>query len=248
MKPASSKKGPLKQKSKQRKKGSFLVAGLVLCLCIALGGGAYVYKLHVQEIAFAKKEREAAQIKAQKEREKRKAEIQTLFDAYLNAFENELVDKASVYKKTRKLLKNIIRPINFTNATFAKENYVLFKEILAPSLRNQSAKMIGIFESYSNHVEKELASDENELQKIFLAQWKEMTKEQLGQYIDFFAREEKMIQAYDELITFYYTHSKRYSIDEEGNKFLFSNHEDEIKAQALRERVQELQKPLKKSK
>jgi len=59
-----------------------------------------------------------------------------------------------------------------------------------------------------------------------------MTKEHLKTYVDFFTREEEMLQAYDALITFYYTHSKRYKVDIENNVFLFKN--DNEKAQEIK--------------
>ncbi|MCK5384194.1 MAG: hypothetical protein KAJ29_01365 [Alphaproteobacteria bacterium] len=237
---------PKRNPSKQSGSGFFLIAGLVLCLFLALGIGLYLHQINVQQATvIAQQEQESAKLETQKEkeREKRKIEIQALFDTYLNAFKSELVHKASIYKKTRKLLKNLIRPNNFRTPEFAKENYALFKESLAPSLREKSTEMIAIFERYSSQIEKELDDDEDDLQTLFLDQWRDMAKEQLDTYVDFFAREEEMILAYDELVTFYYTRSKRYIVDEEKNKFIFSTPEDKVKAQSLLERALELQKP-----
>ena len=235
------KPSPKRNPSQKGISSFFLISVLVLCLFAALGVGFYLYQVNVRQASIiAQKEQQAAELKAQEEREKRKAEIQTLFDTYLNAFKGELVHKASIYKKTRKLLKDLIRPVNFRNTQFAKENYDLFKESLAPSLREQSEDMIGIFARYSDQIEKELSGEGDELEEFFLSQWKEMTKEQLETYVDFFAREEEMIQAYDELVTFYYSHSKRYVVDEEKNTFVFSDPSDDKKAKALLKRVKEL--------
>lgn len=237
-----------KNTSKQNGKSSpFIVMLVALCLCLALSSGVYFYQRHMYKVHLIQKEREAAKIKAQEEKEKHRAKIQILFDTYLNAFKDELFKKANTYKKTRKLLKNLIRPINFTDTASAKENYFLFKESLAPSLRKQSVEIIGIFEQYSNKVEKELSDEENDLHETFKAQWKDMSRDQLTNYIDFFAQEEELIQAYDALITFYYTHSKRYALDDLGDRFKFSNPADEEKAEFLLKRIKDLQSPPKKN-
>jgi len=244
MKAKSSKKKNLKKKSRSR----LLVIGLALCLCLVLGsGGIYIYQRHVQKTQLIEQMRAAARVEAREEREKRKAEIQALFDAYLNEFKSELIEKAQTYKKTRRLLKNLIRPINYTDTASAKENYFLFKESLAPTLRKQSVEIIGVFENYSNKIKNDLSGDENELQKTFLAQWEDMSRKQLTSYIDFFASEEEFIQAYDALITFYYSHSKRYALNDLGNGLDFSNPDDEMKAKSLLKRVKDLQKSVKEN-
>ncbi len=236
-----------KNKSKQKDKGLFITLVIALCLCLALGGSVYTYQRHLHNVRLIQKELAAAEIKAREERIKRRSEIQALFDAYLNAFKSELFEKTKTYKKNRKLLKNLTRPVNYTDTASAKENYTLFKESLAPTLRKQSERVINIFEQYSSKVRKELAGDESDLQKTFLSQWEDMAREQLAHYIDFFAREEALIQAYDKLITFYYSHSKRYVVNDLGTGLEFSNPDDEEKAQFLLKRVKELQVPKKKA-
>jgi len=231
-------KAMIKRNTKKTKKKlpRFLyIIGFSFCL-MALAG---IVCLHFQ--AEAIREQQKAAIAAQKEheealrlaREARKAEIQALFDAYLNAFKSELVQKANAYKKSRRLLKDISKPINFRSTEFAKENYTLFKESLAPSLRSQAEDILSLFERYSQQIHSDLAQDDNDLQQIFYNEWKEMTQAQLDHYVGFFAKEDLMIDAYDDLITFYYTHSRRYSIDEETNRFIFSNTKDAEQARLL---------------
>lgn len=223
-----------------------LLPKLLLCFVIT-GGCAAIYLgyINIRKAAIVEQkeqeQKKAIEI-AKKTKNKRKKEIQTLFDTYLNEFQNDLLEKAQSYKKTRRLLRNIIRPINFETTDFAKENYDLFKESLVPSLRKKSADIIFVFEDYSEKIEKDLAGDKNEIKQLFLDKWKNMTKEQLDNYVDFFSREEEMIMAFDDLITFYYTHSKRYEIDTEKNRFLFSNKNENKKVKKLQERALALYK------
>ena len=85
------------------KQKTFFWAGLFLCLCLATGGGV-LYKAKVKHDA-AIAARDTVLLAKQKEREAHKAKIQALFDAYLNSFTHELVQKARRYKKSRLLLK-----------------------------------------------------------------------------------------------------------------------------------------------
>ncbi len=231
----------MKTASRNKNKHTLFLIGIALCLCLVLGG-IYAYKRHTHNLLLIQQKHEAAEQKAKEEREKHKAEIQALFDAYLNAFANDLLEKTKTYKKTRKLINSLIRPANYSDTESAKENYVLFKESLAPALRKQSSEIMSIFEQYSNKIKNELAGNDNELQKIFLSQWEDMARAQIAHYVDFFAREEELLQACEELITFYYSHSKRYEINRMGTAFEFSNPEDEEKAELLLKHVKELQK------
>ena len=117
----------------------------------------------------------------------------------------------------------------------------MFKENLAPTLRAQGEDIINLFERYSEKLRYELKGGNSELQKTFLKQWNDMAQKQLDRYIAFLMREEELIQAYDDLITFYYTHTRRYYIDLEKNKFVFYDPKDTKKAFLLLEHIEALQ-------
>lgn len=214
----------------------------VLCF-IALG--AHVFYTQKQATSLdAKRQHETALIEAQKqdqeEKEAHRAEIQALFDTYLNDFKAALVKKASAYKKSRLLLIEFTKSAHYKDEASAKENYMFLKKNLVPSLRIQSGDIIALFEHYSHQIEDDLQNDKSGLRQEFLSQWKEMTKEHLLHYVDFFVSEDELIDAYDALVTFYYTHSKRYTVDKENGKFVFANPKDEAKAQALLDRINAL--------
>ncbi len=176
----------------------------------------------------------------QKNKEKRRSEISSLFDEYLNNFKNELHEKAKLYKKSRKILKSIISPHNFENQEYTKENYFLFKNNIAPDLRAKSAEIIVIFQKYKEKINAELDTQENDLNKLFLSKWQEMSHEQLNKYINFFTKEDELIQTYDELITFYYIHSKLFKIDLENNKFIFTQDKYQKKEEYLHQKIKQL--------
>ena len=205
----------------------------------SLSAAFYAHHLHKQKQAAL----HAEQIKlAQEEREAKRAALQILFDDYLNAFKNELKEEAKLYKQNQKVLKEIASPLNFETPEYTKENYTLFKEELAPSLRAQSNKIIGVFEKYTTKIKENLQDSDNETQTIFLEKWQEMSQAQLTHYVDFFTKEEQLIQAYEELITFYYVHSNLFSIDTKNNIFQFVREKDEEKEAELRQKISDLRK------
>lgn len=203
----------------------------LIFLALIIGGGAafYIQKQHIQA-----KQLGAAELKQRKEE---KAAIQVLFDNYLNDFKADLSAKAKIYKESRSVLKDIKSPYNFETPEYAKENYDLFKNSVAPSLRGQADGIMEIFQNYDKKIKEDLGNSEDATQEVFFEKWTEMAHEQLDKYIDFFVKEDELIQAYDDLITFYYTHSNRYTVDVEKNEFFFGREEDGRKAAELLKRI-----------
>ncbi len=235
-----------KEKNKQKKKKSYKYINItIVLLTITIGAGGYYYVQYKNQIALKEKiekQKELA-IKAKKEEQKRKqAELQKLFDTYLNDFKDELRAKVTDYKKSRKVLNNFKSPYNYETLEYTKENYKLFKQSIAPSLRQKAAEIIEIFEKYDHQINNDLKNKNGELQQTFLKEWKEMSHTQLIKYVDFFSKEEDLIQAYDDLITFYYTNSKRYKVDGEANKFIFTSKIAEKMNNEMLERIDALSK------
>ncbi|PCI98057.1 MAG: hypothetical protein COB14_08320 [Alphaproteobacteria bacterium] len=212
---------------------------IFIFLFIAIAGG--LYQVHIyqqQQDKIHTQQRKAEQ--AQKERIH--AELDELFNQYLTSFQTDLQEKATAYKNSRTILKEILTPYNFETKEYTKENYLLFKDNVAPDLRNKAADIINVFVEYKNNLQTDLKSQNNKTQEMFLLKWQEMSDKQLDKYIEFFTKEEALIQAYEKLITFYYVHSNLFSVDVEENMFLF-NREDDKKAElTLRAKIKALRK------
>lgn len=208
-------------------------------LCIAIAGGLYqlhLYKQHQDEI-------HAQQIKAkQEQKEQARAELDKLFKQYLTSFKADLKTKATAYKDSRTVLQEMLNPYNFETREYTKENYLLFKDNVAPNLRNKASEIINVFAEYKNNLQADLKNQDNKTQEMFLLKWQEMSNKQLDKYIDFFTKEEDLIQAYEKLITFYYVHSNLFSVDVEENVFLFNRKKDKKKELALRAKIKSLKK------
>tara|TARA_R110001592_G_scaffold3525_32_gene20218 strand:- start:8191 stop:8904 length:714 start_codon:yes stop_codon:yes gene_type:complete len=223
--------------SPQSTSRSIAITVILLLLVIAGSAAFYVQNENQRPIKAAQQKEHDAKI-AQKKQDLQ--DIQKLFDTYLNDFKEELRVKAADYKDTRLILKDIIQPYNFETQIYAQENYTLFKTEIAPSLRQKAAEIIGVFETYDKKLETNLKDKDNDLQQTFRQEWKDMHNDQLTKYVTFFSHEEELIQAYDDLITFYYAHSKRYKVDAEKNIFIFSHKADEKKVDVLLSRLNAL--------
>ena len=226
----------------QKNMTAVFIYGLVLLL---IAGGALAYYIDLENKKEIQRQHEAQLAEIQKQKEaalQKRKELQKLYDTYLNEFTDALKAKAKDYKKTRLILKDIVSPYNFETAKFAKENYNLFKRDVAPSLRIKAADIIESFITYREKIEADLSDEDGDIQETFLNKWMEMQKKQLAQYVEFFSREEDLIQAYDDLITFYYTHSRLYTIDLDENIFVFKREEDQATQEKLLRRIETLRK------
>ncbi len=207
---------------------------------ILIIGGTF-YKVHYdkqQEIKRIEQEIEAEKLRKAKQRE----ELNQLFDLHITNFKNELKENASSYKNSRLVLKEIFSPHNFETKEYTKEIYLLFKNNVAPNLRTKANEIINIFVKYKELLENDIGKHDSDTKKQFLLKWHEASQEQLNRYIDFFTKEEELIQAYEELVTFYYVHSNLFSVDIKNNIFLFDREEDKRTETKLKNKIQSIKR------
>lgn len=223
---------------KHSKTPPYLLYGVCFAvITAAVGGGLYAYD---QQQKLYQAQQEQIRIEHE-EKERQKAEMQALSDKYLTEFVADLKEQSTSYKKQKRVLKEIISPYNFETPQYSKENYNLFMNEIAPSLRSQSNAIINVFEQYTERLADDIKDNHDELQIQFMNDWNDMSADQLGQYIDFFSQEEKLLQAYEDLIRFYYIHSNLFTVDIEKNVFEFKRTKDKIKQAELLKRIKSLQ-------
>ena len=203
---------------------------------------AIFYRAYIVDVRHNEQKLEQQKIYELAEQKKDHGEISALFELYLDNFKSDLKIKAKEYKNNRMLLKKIFSPYNFETAEYTKENYDLFKTHVAPDLRGKAGEIINIFDDYQKKIAHDLGSKNSEISQLFLSQWQEMSRDQLSNYIDFFTKEEQLIQAYEELIEFYYVHSNLFKVDMEKNEFIFEREQDKETEAILREQISVLRK------
>lgn len=208
-------------------------------LIIAITGG--YYKIQIDKQAIIKEQNQKIEVEKIREQTE-KDEINRLFDQHINNFKTELKLHASEYKKSRLVLKEIFSPHNFETKEYTKEIYLLFKNDVAPNLRIKADEIINIFVKYKDFLQTDISNQDDNIQKLFLLKWQEASQVQLSKYIEFFTKEEELIQAYEELITFYYIHSNLFSVDIKNNIFLFDRDEDKSTETKLKNKIYTLKR------
>ncbi len=222
---------------------------IIIASIIALSGlgATYMYlEFEKQEQQLILEEKKLAQEQDKLEFEKRKQRkdhLQSLFDTYLNDFRVEIRDSVVSYKGKRRILSDMIKPKSFSSPEYAKENYEIFKNSIAPSLYKGAEDLFGIFAKYRSKIQEQTGSDDSDIIDTFNDQWRNATDKQMEEFIDFFAAEENVIRDYDALITFYYTHSKLYEVDEKLKIFIFDRDEDVLRHNALLGKVKKRSTP-----
>ena len=89
-------------------------------------------------------------------------------------------------------------------------------------------------------IEAKLEGQPPEFQATILQQWQALKDRQASLYVDFFAIEQELLQAYDNLMSFYYERRDMYTIDPDTLKMNFMQSEDEQSAMEFRAKILEL--------
>lgn len=234
----------MNEKPIKRSGTSYALFGILIFAALVAVGGASLYLYQVEQAKQTRAQQEEKQRAEQEKLERvalQKAELQKLFDDYLNDFITDLRAAMQEYKESRRVLKEMVEPYNYESLEYAKENYTLFNESVAPMMREKADQIINIFAAYNQKVEQNLSGKENELQAHFRGEWKKMSEEQAGEYVDFFSKEETRLQAYGELIKFYYTHYNLYDVDAQANVFLFKRDEEAEMHELLTDQINDIQ-------
>ncbi|MDH5722490.1 MAG: hypothetical protein OEY94_04100 [Alphaproteobacteria bacterium] len=225
------------------KKSRRIFIFIIIFILICGFGGFILYQKHAQKqqltaqhIAEEKVQSSAvnqASLEERKERYKK-------FEIILNGLLRDVGTQAKLYKKQRNVLKEILDPYNFKTPNDAAQSYKAFVEIIMPGLRNQADNVMGVFDTYQTHVEETLKDIPDEKKEVFLRKWNTMIKDKIEEFILFFQKEEKILEAYKNLLEFYYKNSNTYVFKEENEKIIFLDEHAKTKETALTLEIQTL--------
>ena len=176
------------------------------------------------------------------------------FERFLNRFLRDFTLEVREYKKFRGVLKEFKSPVNLENTEFAKESYDMFRQGIAPELRKKAHAVMLVFQDANEQVDILLMDRPKETQERLKKVWKQMEFEHVHALVGFFESEERLIKAYEELLKFYYVHSKNYTVNSAGKVIFTKNSYAEMEAVLLgkidsikAEQKAQLAKPVKKS-
>lgn len=169
------------------------------------------------------------------------------FETFLNNFLKELSKEIRQYKKDRRILKEAVDPFNLIGTQNAEQSYRVFKEEIAPLLKKKSERVMGVFER-ANTVVKALLTDKPEdTQSVLMAEWEALEKVHMSKLLDFFENEDRLINAHEELLKFYFIHSKLYTVDMDSGEIIFNSEKHREKEKAILDKINKIKQDFKKS-
>ncbi len=211
---------------------------IILFLFFALcGTGFFGYEqFKAVEEAKVKEEARQAKIKADKNA------ISTLQKGHIDGFKTDLKKAAKDYKDYIQVMSEIVKPQNFASEEYTSENYKLFRNDIAPLIRQKADALLNVFTRYRKQLNKLVDENSTDIEKKFLNEWQEMHDVQLERSINLLTQDDKLIEAYSNLIEFYYVHSKLYSVDVEAEMFDFKREKDEERHKGLLKAIRDIRR------
>lgn len=215
----------------------FLAIFVVLCAGVSYPAYEF-YKNHkaeqARQILIAKK-------KAEKKIRDQEA-IANLQASHIEDFKADLKAAAKDYKDYTKILVELVRPQNFISEQYAKENYTLFTQDIEPTVRMKADRLLNVFPHYRKKLESLISDDTTPIKQKFLSEWREMHDVQLARSVEIMTLDDRLLDAYADLITFYYTYSRRYHVDLDAEEFVFKSEKDEEKQKVLLKVIADLRR------
>lgn len=217
----------------------YFIAFLLMLLCA--GMGYFVYFSYLSHQEMRKEMSELKRHMQEKSREETEA-VSQLQKTHIEEFKKDFESTFKDYKEYTNLWREIIKPENFSTVEYAKENYELFKNDIEPTIRKKANKLLRVFPDYNSKLKAIVSEDSTDAEKRFMAEWAEMHDTHLNRMIDLLSKDEELLQAYGELIEFYYTHSKLYNVDSKSEEFIFKRDVDEKKHETLLKTIREIRR------
>lgn len=174
----------------------------------------------------------------QRERAVRDALNQS-FEDFLNKFLKSVHAGMVDYKQERKVLVEATGPGNLSEPAYVEENYELVQSLI-PSLRQRMANVIKTFEDAENEIAALVQGQPETVQAGILKKWADLKSAQGETYIGYFAAENDILTAYEDLMRFYYTRRDTFTVAAETHVFTFKNPEDDAEAKRLQQRIADL--------
>ncbi len=166
-------------------------------------------------------------------------ELRTNFNAFLEKFLKSVETGMADYKAERKVLVEAAGPLNLRQPEYVEENYSMSKQ-LTSSLRVRIDHILHIFREAEADVGTLLTNEPAEVRRAISEEWSQLKQKQEKVYIDYFAVENELLAAYDDLMNFYYAKRYEFQVDVDSSAFVFKLPEDDAEAKRLQQRIDDL--------
>jgi hypothetical protein len=144
------------------------------------------------------------------------------FEKILNTLLDDVRMKATAYKQDRKVLGELVQPINLEKPEYITENMAVMERLIA-SLRMTADDIMAAFEKADKMFKETLSGADADSQARLSKEWAEMTSTHIQTYVAFFAHEEKLMAAHKELMTFYAENAETMTYNAETDSLDFAD-------------------------
>jgi hypothetical protein len=204
-----------------------LVIVMVIALAIATGVG----------LALMPKKGEAPVPDAATQAET--ANVEQQFEDLLNELLNTVRERMQAYGQQRKILTELVNPQNLKDPAYIEENYKIMQD-LAMDLHTRTAELLHSFEMADAKVKAVLDADPALDTAAIRTKWNAEKQKHYATYNEFFSYEEKIIQGYQDLMTFYKIKQGSFTVDVAANKVTFTNADDQLRVGELQAQIETL--------
>lgn len=209
---------------------------LPLLLLVFLGAGAFIlYSNHQEQLAKIA----AEELRIEEERREKARALAQNFEDSLNGFLQALSAEISLYRKDRKVLMGLIKPVNLRDPTFVDENTALASET-AKRLNERMERVVEMFSETDREL-RALIPDLQKFQAVSAQEhWNAVKKTELERYLAFFESEQSIIDEVLTLMTFYNENQSDMAVDVIRDRVAFSNIETQARAYEIQEKLRRL--------
>ncbi len=162
------------------------------------------------------------------------------FQDVLDEFLHNVQSKAKEYKLRRKVVVELVKPENLGNPAYVQENQTMM-ESLIPELKTKMDEIMGEFSRAETEIRDAIAVQPPDKQQEILNKWRAVRDKQASHFLTFFASEQEVLQAYQDMMQFYKDRQGAYIFDQSTNSLLFNNPADKPQERELRERIKQLE-------
>jgi len=216
-------------------KAKFIKPLIVIVIIAAFaGGGAWLWQSRMQSSA-------PTELAAQPEIPETldQDEAKRRFDEVITAFKQDVQSEMMTYKRLRQTLSKMVLPVSIVSSDYAAENHRMALELSA-DIRRQSGKVLQSFVTADKQINALLVYLPEDKAAEVTQRWQALKEKTAGAYQAFFAMDEDVLKAYEDLTGFYARNSGAFEVDTQANEIVFDSPETRAEADALKAKIREL--------
>lgn len=161
------------------------------------------------------------------------------FETSLNDFLQKVYVKMRDYRGARKILDDLVAPHNLQNAAYIEENYALSREMIGV-LKGQMDDILQVFAAKEREVHALLKGQPENVQGNVLRSWNDLKANQLNAFVSYFSLEAQVLDAYADVMAFYYSERAGIRYLARRNELAFATPQGQAQERALLDAVQAL--------